>query len=236
MDNMYNQQRHDTVYCNMCISLQRVSELYNKTFFMIYRFINNLHLLFVMGSIRKKSCALSCLLTEGEVLLSWYISVNLETACMNSGNSNVFVAVADSSQCNKMLHNCSPRLVSWLVATVRQQIHGGEPLLMLCLWKIVWDFFMMWKCVFNESAWGWKVRWKMSVSLFVSLLSISLSVCLSVCTSVCVSRCARVPNLLSVRAFTCLRTRIARCWMTSYDYYRPTTTTNIISSRSHNDL
>ena len=41
-----------------------------------------------MGSTRKKSCALSCLLTEGEVLLSWYISVNLETACMNSGNSN----------------------------------------------------------------------------------------------------------------------------------------------------
>ena len=134
--------------------------------------------------LEKKSCALSCLLTEGEVLFSWYISVNLETACMNSGNSNVSVAVADSSQCNKMLHNCSPRLVSWLVATVRQQIHGGEPLLMLCLWKIVWDMFTRWNCVFNESAWGWKVRWKMSVSLFVSLF-LCPSVCLSVRLSVC---------------------------------------------------
>jgi len=93
-----------------------------------------------------------------------------------------------------MLHDCSPRLVSWLVATVSQQIHGGEPLLMLCLWKMVWDLFTRWKCVFNESMWGWKVRWKMSVCLFVSLLSISLSVSLSVCLYVC----------LSVRLSVCL--------------------------------
>ena len=42
-----------------------------------------------------------------------------------------------------MFHDCSPRSVSRFVATLRQQIHGGQPLLMLILWRSPLNFLIM---------------------------------------------------------------------------------------------
>ena len=43
--------------------------------------------------------------------------------------------VAYSSPSSKEFHNCSPRSVSRFVAALCQQIHGGEPLLILRSWR-----------------------------------------------------------------------------------------------------